>query len=131
MFSCVGDQLRWTAGALEVVVTIEHDESPDTSYLDYEWHAERKAAYMRHEFGYCGIVAEAMIYDEYDNAIIVGSCSVWGIESDSGEEYLEETAREMATEAINEAGQYMPALARLLAEHEGELATLTSLVTVA
>jgi hypothetical protein len=129
MFSCVGDTLRWQAGAIEVVATIEYDDNADTSYLDYEWNAERKAAYMRHEYDYCGIVARVLL-DVDGRDVEIGGASLWGIESDSGEEYLEEQARELATEAINDAGQYMPALAQLLAEHEGELATLSSLVAV-
>lgn len=130
MFSCVGDSMRWQAGAVEVVVTIEYDENPDTSYLEQEGFEDRLERFRKGWFEYCGIVARVLL-DVDGRDVEIGQRSVWGIESDSDAAYLEETAREMATEAIEEAGQYMPALARLLAEHEGELATLTSLVTVA
>ena len=130
MFSCVGDSLRWQAGALEVVVTIEYDPDPDTSYLEQEEFEEQLAEYQAGLLTYSGIVARVLL-DVDGRDVEIGYASLWGIESDSDAEYLEEIARAMATEAINDAGQYMPALARLLAEHEGELATLTSLVTVA
>ena len=130
MFEYVGDTMRWQAGAVEVVAEIKHDDNADTSYLLQEGWEERRQAYHNDEFDYYGIVARVLL-DVDGRDVEIGHAACWGYESDSGEEYLAEEARGLATEAINEAGQYMPALARLLAEHEGELATLTSLVAVA
>lgn len=127
MFSCVGDTMRWQAGAIEVVAEIKPDYDADASYLEQEGFEDRLAAYRRNEYDYCGIVARVLL-DVDGRDVEIGQCSVWGIESDSDAEYLEETAREMATEAIEEAGQYMPALARLLAEHEHSLNDLRAAV---
>lgn len=46
--------------------------------------------------------------------IALGEASLWGIESDSDEEYFTETARDLATEAITEAEQ---ALCKLCGSH--------------
>ncbi len=127
MFSCVGDTMRWQAGAVEVVAEIKPDYDADTSYLEQEGFEDRLAQYQCDDFDYVGIVARVLL-DVDGRDVEIGGCSVWGIESDSGEEYLEDIAREMATEAINEAGQYMPALARLLAEHEHSLNDLRAAV---
>ena len=126
-FTCVGDSMRWQAGAVEVVVTIEYDENPDTSYLEQEGFEKRLERFRKGWFEYCGIVARVLL-DVDGRDVEIGQCSVWGIESDSDAEYLEEIAREMATEAIEAAGQYMPALARLLAEHEQSLNDLRAAV---
>lgn len=127
MFSCVGDTMRWTAGALEVVAEIEYDPYPDTSYLEQEEFEDRLARYRRGDFGYVGIVARVLL-DVDGRDVEIGYDSLWGIESDSGEEYLEDIARELAAEAIEAAGQYMPALARLIAEHEHSLNDLRAAV---
>lgn len=71
------------------------DESPDPSYLEQEGFEDRRSAYERGDFGYCGVIVERAC----------GSCgkpevigSLWGIESDSGEEYFSQTALEIYKE---------------------------------
>lgn len=61
------------------------------SWCDGDWH-------------WCGIVVTA-----YRNGIELGSASLWGIESDSGA-YIEETARELCEEAMEEAREALASL---------------------
>ena len=65
------------------------DESPDLSWLDQE----RLEAYKRGDWHTIGIraVATVTIHDAVNRCTHqhkLTSCGLWGIESDSGEEYL-------------------------------------------
>lgn len=71
-----------------------YDESPDTSWLEDqpEW-ADRLAAYRRDEFAFVGVYAEATL-TVGGQRMVVTSPGLWGIEDDSGPEYLAEVYRE-------------------------------------
>jgi hypothetical protein len=74
-------------------VVVEHDEDPDTSYLDQDDFDERREAYQNGDFSFVGVRAEA---DVVIGGVIqtLTSGGLWGIESDSGKEYIEEVAGE-------------------------------------
>ena len=71
--------------ALRVIV--EDDPDPDVSYLEQEEFAERLAAFQRGEFGFVGVRVEAEVIIEGTVQTLV-SPGLWGIESDSGDEYI-------------------------------------------
>lgn len=74
-------------------VVVEHDPDPDASYLEQDEFEERLAAYKNGEFTFVGVRAEADVTIE-GVAQTLTSAGLWGIESDSGEEYFEEVAVE-------------------------------------
>lgn len=65
---------------------------------------ERLRAWCNDEWHWCGVVVTA-----YRNGIELGSASLWGIESDSGE-YLEQVARELCEEAMEQAREALASL---------------------
>lgn len=93
-----------------VKFTIEtlDDSDPDTSYLSQDYldvpdaaerqkylaqDAARLAAYKRGDWHYIGVRARATItiHDSVDRSTWqhdLTSCGLWGVESDSGEEYI-------------------------------------------
>ena len=79
-------------------VTIEAevliDEHPDTSWLEGEpYWADRWAAYKRGEFHFIGIRAKAdIVVNETIQTITSGG--LWGVESDSNQEHLDDIAKE-------------------------------------
>jgi hypothetical protein len=77
--------------AIRVVVL--HDEDPDTSYLEQDEFEERLAAYQNGDFSFVGVRAEA---DVFIGGVLqtLTSAGLWGIESDSGKEYIEGVADE-------------------------------------
>jgi len=85
---------RRPAVKLESVrVVVEHDPDPDVSYLEQDEFEERLAAYKNEEFTFVGVHAEADVVIEGVVQTLT-SGGLWGIESDSGEEYLEGVAVE-------------------------------------
>ncbi len=88
---------------------IDDDSYPDLSYLEQDYkdvvdeaerekykaqNAERLAAYNRGEWHMIGIRAVAIVWVErvnYRTSYEITSPGIWGIESDSGEEYLRDT----------------------------------------
>jgi hypothetical protein len=68
-------------------VVVEHDPDPDVSFLEQEDLEDRLAAYRRGEFDFVGVRAEADVLVE-DTVQTLTSGGLWGVESDSGEEYL-------------------------------------------
>jgi len=74
-------------------VRVEDDPDPDVSYLEQEEFAERLAAYQRGDFTFVGVRVEAEIIISGTVQTLM-SPGLWGIESDSGEEYIEEVAVE-------------------------------------
>ncbi len=86
------------AAKLEGVrVVVEHDPDPDTSYLEQEGYEEQLAAYQNGDFTFVGVRAEA---DVVIGGVVqtLTSAGLWGIESDSGKEYIEEVANEEYSE---------------------------------
>src|SRR5215472_2019551 len=81
-----------------VTVRRINDCNPDTSYLEQEGFEKRLDEYNRGHFEFVGIRAEAEVsFPTSPNyALIqrVTSGGLWGIESDSSEEYLQEIEQE-------------------------------------
>jgi hypothetical protein len=74
-------------------VRVLFDEDPELSFLDQDEFADRKEAYDRGDFYFVGVRAEA---DVAIGGIIqtLTSGGLWGIESDSGDDYIREVAGE-------------------------------------
>ena len=80
--------------------------NPGCGYPEYiEQDYKRMEALQRQEWHYLGIVAKV-----YRAGIELGQASVWGFESDSGEEFFTEQENEIAGEAIETAKQNLAAL---------------------
>lgn len=78
-------------------VNLIPDDCPDVSYLEQDEFQDRLEAYNRGSFYYVGIKATAEIVIPVGDLHIlqtITSGGLWGIESDSGEEYIRETADE-------------------------------------
>lgn len=80
-------------------VTIKRieDDDPDTSYLEQEGFADRLEQYRSGAFCFVGVYAEAVIRVGGVRQVIRSS-GLWGIESDSDEEYFEEVGGEEVIE---------------------------------
>lgn len=78
----------------EVIV----DDDADTSYLEQDAFTDRLAALHNGDFGYCGVRAtvELAIPLGKDHGVLqaISSPGIWGIEDDSGDEYLNEVYAE-------------------------------------
>jgi hypothetical protein len=77
------------------LLCLEYDDSADVSYLDQEDYTERRAAFRREEFHFVGIRARCEILVPASHAghsyvIPLTSAGCWGIESDAGDDYLQE-----------------------------------------
>ena len=73
------------------------DTSPDTSYLEQRGFKKRLAAYKRGEFDFVGVRAAVDLHIPYGKGFIVQrieSPGLWGIETDSGHDYLDSVFRE-------------------------------------
>jgi len=76
-----------------VRVLVLPDEDPDTSFLDQDEFEDRKVAYERGDFSFVGIRSEAeIVVDGITQTIVSGG--LWGVESDSGDEYVKEVAND-------------------------------------
>lgn len=72
-----------------VHILVQHDDSPDTSYLDQEGFEDRRAAYYNDEFCFVGVRVSVEIHNWTTGVhTTIQSAGLWGIESDSGEDYL-------------------------------------------
>jgi hypothetical protein len=80
-----------TVSAIKVLVL--PDEDPDTSWMDDPEHADRREAYERGDFAFVGVRAEAEVVIEGVGQTLT-SGGLWGIESDTSDEYLREVAEE-------------------------------------
>lgn len=78
-------------------VLVLHDDDPDTSFLDQDELEDRKEEYERGDFSFVGVRAEADVVVEGVLQTLT-SGGLWGIESDSGKEYVEETGAEQWNE---------------------------------
>lgn len=63
------------------------DENPDPSYLEQEGFEDRLKEYRRGDFNFVGVRAEADVEMGGVNQKLT-SGGLWGIEDDSGDEYL-------------------------------------------
>jgi hypothetical protein len=71
----------------------------------------RYDAWMRGDWEYLGVCVDIRIKTATNWAVpsIVGRASIWGVESDSGA-YLEELAKELRAEAVNDMWRTLEAL---------------------
>lgn len=78
-------------------IDIIGDENPDVSYLEQEGFEERLAAYRNGDFGFIGIRASVQISIPHGKCFILQSFEspgLWGIESDSDNDYLKSVGEE-------------------------------------
>jgi hypothetical protein len=83
---------------LAIRVLVLPDENPEASFWDQDTdpdeqndYEDRKEAYRRGDFSFVGVRAEAEItVDGIIQTIVSGG--LWGIESDAGDEYMQEVA---------------------------------------
>ena len=82
----------------DVEIIVQADDSPDASWLEQEGWEDRLAQYQAGEFGFIGVqaTAELKIPCGHDSWIVqhITSPGLWGIEDDSGEDYIREVAAE-------------------------------------
>lgn len=107
-------------------VEVIPDEDPDPSYLEQEEFEDRREAYARGDFAYVGVRACAEIRFETErggwiSGPIVKSPGLWGVESDSGEDYI----RSVAEDEAGELADMLEALSidRARAEYARRMAT--------
>ena len=84
-------------------IVVVSDDDPDASYLEQDGWSERLEEYRRGDFWYVGVYAEARIRFKtpqggWTQGSYVRTPGLWGIESDSGEEYLNEVGEEERAE---------------------------------
>jgi hypothetical protein len=73
------------------------DDCPDPSYLEQEGFEDRLSEYQHGEFGFIGIRAAVELKIPYGKGHIlqkIESPGLWGIESDSGDDYLKSVFQE-------------------------------------
>ena len=73
------------------------DDCPDTSYLEQEEFEDRRQQYRQGEFDFVGVRAAVELPIPYGKDRIITrieSPGVWGIETDSGEDYLDSVFQE-------------------------------------
>ncbi len=89
--------------------------NPEYAQEDYE----RMLDHERGDWCYGGIVVQVVRplenlkhngYEKIRDDIVLASSALWGIESDSGEDYFTECALDLASEAIDEARQTLSEL---------------------
>ena len=81
------------------------DTDPDVSYLDQEGFETRRKEYESGQFGFIGIIVRTELighintnpgkYFEMSDRVIT---SLWGIESDSGNDHTDEIIRDLKSE---------------------------------
>jgi len=76
-----------------VRVIVEHDPDPDVSFMNEEGFEDRRAEYERRDFNFVGVRAEAEVLIE-ETVQTIMSGGLWGIESDSDNEYFVDVAVE-------------------------------------
>lgn len=84
---------------IRVVVMLDSD--PDASWLEQEGNEDRLAAFNEGQFGFCAVRVEADLYVPHGSGFIVQpvmSPGLWGIEDDSGDDYLREVAADQYVE---------------------------------
>ena len=82
---------------LDIRTVWEEDDSPDTSYLYQPEFRQRWEDFHDGKFGFVGCYAVAC-FDVLGVAQEIRSAGLWGVESDSSEEYLREIEAEQMRE---------------------------------
>ncbi len=87
------------------MITKRPDTDPDVSYLDQEGFENRRKEYEAGHFGFIGIIVRTELighidqnpgkYFEISDNVIT---SLWGIESDSGKDHIEEIISDLKSE---------------------------------
>lgn len=121
--------IQRTQGPLLIHVYTEIDEDPAISYLQQDYKEEspedrrkylaqdkaRLDAYYKGDWHYVGVCCDISIKTETNWAIptVIGRSSVWGVESDSGEDYFKELAKDQIAEAWADIERTKKALATI------------------
>lgn len=82
-------------------IIVSPDSDPDTSFLEQEEFEERLALYRRGDFAFVGVYAEA---HDWTTGVTARSAGLWGIESDSGDDYMREIGIEECGEVAKALG---------------------------
>lgn len=85
---------------LSIKTKVMYDEDPDASYLEQKGFEDRLRQYQNGVFGFVGVYAEAEIVDSNGVIQTVSSGGLSGIESDSGDEYMNQIKNEEVNELI-------------------------------
>ncbi len=72
----------------KVIVKLIPDLDPSLSYLDQEGFEDRKAAFMKDEFIFVGVKVFVEFSSSLGSSKTYESAGLWGIESDSKDEYI-------------------------------------------
>jgi hypothetical protein len=91
-----------TAEDIDVEMEIIPDSDPDISYLEQEGFEERFAEFQAGGFGFVAVVAVARWEDRDGEEQERRSAGLWGIESDSGQNYFDEIFAEEKAQLIAE-----------------------------
>jgi hypothetical protein len=78
-------------------IVVTTDDDADTSYLEQDEFADRLAEYRDGDFGYVGVYLEVDALIPHGADLIIQTIrtpGLWGIESDSGEDYLRSVAHD-------------------------------------
>jgi hypothetical protein len=78
---------------LSISIERVNDQDPDPSYLEQEGFEDRLAQYKNGDFYFIGIRAKATL-EILGTIQTIRTPGLWGIEDDSGEDYLESVANE-------------------------------------
>lgn len=81
-----------------VRIEVVPDNDPDVSYLEQEGFEARRAEYRADAFSFVGVRVAVETHDT-DSGVSTRTqtAGLWGIESDSGEDYFREVAAEEAS----------------------------------
>lgn len=78
-----------------VEIVVLPDPYTDASYLAQPENEDRRAAYQRDEFSFVGIRARVRRHNWRTGVVsVVESAGLWGVESDSGEDYFRAVGEE-------------------------------------
>lgn len=124
---------KYEKDGFTIVINRVIDQDPDTSYLEQDYSdigdaAEaakyrtqdklRLASYYQGDWYFMGITASVRKQTSSnwaDGGLEVGRASIWGVESDSSEEYLESVEKDMEQEALLEVERLKVALGLIVA----------------
>ncbi len=85
----------------DIEILLLDDPDPDASYLEQEGFEDRLRAYERGDFGFMGVVAEVEV-DVEGTIQTIRSAGIWGVESDSDDDHVQELAEEEREDLLSQ-----------------------------